>query len=170
MLPSEPALPVFLRWSRHGALAPFSNCLTGEVAERSKAAVLKTVEEQSSGGSNPSLSANKSHLGLARSPSPDRRRTRCPLRLIDPADSRGRRYRCRRPAVRVQASDFSMCPGETPKPFRAPAPRFAEGHAERRSASAKTRAGLIFGGDWETIAANNRGVSQPRHPRRMPHT
>ena len=29
----------------------------GELAERSKAAVLKTVEEQSSGGSNPSLSA-----------------------------------------------------------------------------------------------------------------
>ena len=31
----------------------------GEVAERLKAAVLKTVEEQSSGGSNPSLSANQ---------------------------------------------------------------------------------------------------------------
>jgi hypothetical protein len=29
----------------------------GELAERPKAAVLKTVEEKSSGGSNPSLSA-----------------------------------------------------------------------------------------------------------------
>ena len=32
--------------------------LLGEVAERSKAAVLKTVDPQGSGGSNPSLSAN----------------------------------------------------------------------------------------------------------------
>ncbi len=31
--------------------------LSGELAERSNAAVLKTVEEKSSGGSNPSLSA-----------------------------------------------------------------------------------------------------------------
>lgn len=31
--------------------------ITGELAERPKAAVLKTVEEKSSGGSNPSLSA-----------------------------------------------------------------------------------------------------------------
>ena len=30
---------------------------TGEMAERSNAAVLKTVEQQCSGGSNPSLSA-----------------------------------------------------------------------------------------------------------------
>ena len=33
---------------------------TGEVAERPKAAVLKTVDPRGSGGSNPSLSANKS--------------------------------------------------------------------------------------------------------------
>ncbi len=32
--------------------------MTGEVAERFKAAVLKTVDGQPSGGSNPSLSAN----------------------------------------------------------------------------------------------------------------
>jgi hypothetical protein len=31
----------------------------GEMAERSNAAVLKTVEVKASGGSNPSLSANK---------------------------------------------------------------------------------------------------------------
>ena len=31
----------------------------GEVAERSKAAVLKTVDSKGSGGSNPSLSANQ---------------------------------------------------------------------------------------------------------------
>jgi hypothetical protein len=31
--------------------------LSGELAERPNAAVLKTVEEKSSGGSNPSLSA-----------------------------------------------------------------------------------------------------------------
>lgn len=41
-----------------------SSCLrqyfcAGEMAERSNAAVLKTVEVQASGGSNPSLSANK---------------------------------------------------------------------------------------------------------------
>ena len=35
----------------------------GEVAERFKAAVLKTVEGQPSGGSNPSLSANFSSNG-----------------------------------------------------------------------------------------------------------
>ena len=33
--------------------------LIGEMAERSNAAVLKTVEGHTSGGSNPSLSANK---------------------------------------------------------------------------------------------------------------
>ena len=32
-------------------------CVTGEVAEWFKAAVLKTVDPQGSGGSNPSLSA-----------------------------------------------------------------------------------------------------------------
>jgi uncharacterized protein len=38
---------------------------TGEVAERSKAAVLKTVDPQGSGGSNPSLSAKKSDMKTA---------------------------------------------------------------------------------------------------------
>jgi hypothetical protein len=44
--------------SQNDAISQFS--YSGEVAERFKAAVLKTVEEQSSGGSNPSLSANSS--------------------------------------------------------------------------------------------------------------
>jgi hypothetical protein len=38
-------------------LPSFTSGPPGEVAERSKAAVLKTVEAQASGGSNPSLSA-----------------------------------------------------------------------------------------------------------------
>ncbi len=37
--------------------APEQRVLFGEVAERLKAAVLKTVDPQGSGGSNPSLSA-----------------------------------------------------------------------------------------------------------------
>ena len=37
---------------------------TGEMAERSIAAVLKTVDPQGSGGSNPSLSANNGFLRL----------------------------------------------------------------------------------------------------------
>ena len=37
----------------------FSTSIYGEMAEWSKAAVLKTVVEQSTGGSNPSLSAIK---------------------------------------------------------------------------------------------------------------
>ena len=36
----------------------------GEVAEWFKAAVLKTVDGQPSGGSNPSLSANSAFIGL----------------------------------------------------------------------------------------------------------
>ncbi len=37
-------------------------CATGEVSEWSKEAVLKTVEPQGSGGSNPSLSGMKGHI------------------------------------------------------------------------------------------------------------
>jgi hypothetical protein len=43
-------------WSAHGS----DNAPRGEVAERSNAAVLKTVSPQGLGGSNPSLSA-KNH-------------------------------------------------------------------------------------------------------------
>ena len=42
-----------------GRLARGPNFAPGEMAERSIAAVLKTVEGQTSGGSNPSLSAHK---------------------------------------------------------------------------------------------------------------
>jgi hypothetical protein len=42
-----------------GCLLRGTNFATGEMAERSIAAVLKTVEGQTSGGSNPSLSANQ---------------------------------------------------------------------------------------------------------------
>ncbi len=41
-----------------------TDSLCGEVAERSKAAVLKTVEARASGGSNPSLSANNNNMLL----------------------------------------------------------------------------------------------------------
>jgi hypothetical protein len=37
-------------------------CATGEVSEWLKEAVLKTVEPQGSGGSNPSLSGLKGHI------------------------------------------------------------------------------------------------------------
>ena len=52
-----------------GVVAPSSRaeparCAFGEVAERLKAAVLKTVGEQSPGGSNPSLSANPFRMRL----------------------------------------------------------------------------------------------------------
>jgi hypothetical protein len=42
-----------------GRLARYANFAPGEVAEWSIAAVLKTVEGQTSGGSNPSLSADE---------------------------------------------------------------------------------------------------------------
>ena len=51
-------------WTRHKEQVrnPRSN-RSGEVAEWSKAAVLKTVEGQPSVGSNPTLSANRRHFG-----------------------------------------------------------------------------------------------------------
>ena len=44
-------------WLSFKALEPGTNGLQGEVAEWSNAAVLKTVDPNGSGGSNPSLSA-----------------------------------------------------------------------------------------------------------------
>jgi hypothetical protein len=49
----KPGAKIFGRSSRGANFAP------GEMAERSIAAVLKTVEVKASGGSNPSLSANQ---------------------------------------------------------------------------------------------------------------
>ncbi len=45
-----------------GCLPRGTNFATGEMAERSNAAVLKTVEVKASGGSNPSLSANQMNV------------------------------------------------------------------------------------------------------------
>ena len=50
---STKSAKIFVRLARDPNFAP------GEMAERSIAAVLKTVEGQTSGGSNPSLSANQ---------------------------------------------------------------------------------------------------------------
>ena len=61
----SPSVPRFLRAgvassSFRGAIPnPIFSSAAGEVAEWPKAAVLKTVDPQGSGGSNPSLSANK---------------------------------------------------------------------------------------------------------------
>jgi hypothetical protein len=55
-------------------------CVHGEVAERFKAAVLKTAEAQASGGSNPSLSAICRTIGAAwsgRRRAANRRETEC---------------------------------------------------------------------------------------------
>ncbi len=56
--------PLAIRRSGVLLLSATIPILCGEVAERSKAAVLKTVEARASGGSNPSLSANNNNMLL----------------------------------------------------------------------------------------------------------
>ena len=55
----------FLKFETHNKIEKrprrSSGTHNGEMAERSNAAVLKTVDAQASGGSNPFLSANEGH-------------------------------------------------------------------------------------------------------------